>query len=124
MLALHMSRTSKESGGAFLLGYRGCLYFVDADFPASRGKLWFQRHWVRVRPALGSLYTTDTLVNDGINISPEHRLVLAMSSATLTSTFGRHSPLWPRKYQSSGGRYVVCVPVQEQAAGVRKIDAG
>ena len=92
----------QESGGAFLLGYRGCLYFVDADFGITRANSGFNATGSGYALALGSLYTTDTLVNDGINISPEHRLVLAMSSATLTPYVRPPFTIMAVKYQSSG----------------------
>lgn len=67
----------EESGGCFLLGYRGHLYVIYDDFQVGKNSEGYAAVGSGGNVALGSLYTTQSL-----NMDPEQRITLALEAAT------------------------------------------
>jgi ATP-dependent protease HslVU (ClpYQ) peptidase subunit len=70
-----------ESGGQFLVGYKGKIYVVESDFLLLRFKEEYNAIGCGDKYALGSLATTDFLDYD-----PERRLDMALETASKFSS--------------------------------------
>lgn len=69
-------KENRETGGTFLLGYKGKLYSVDSDFQVGRVIVGFDACGCGENYALGSLYTTKDL-----KFSPKENLLKALEAA-------------------------------------------
>ncbi len=67
---------SEESGGKFLVGYRGNLYEVDSDYQVGIPDCGYSAVGSGDEVALGSLYSSD-----GEGRSPRERIILALEAA-------------------------------------------
>jgi ATP-dependent protease HslVU (ClpYQ) peptidase subunit len=72
------ARTSNnvESGGKFIVGYKGTLYVVDSDFQIGMPSSNYYAVGCGNDLCLGSLYSTD-----GSKMKPEERIMLALGAA-------------------------------------------
>jgi len=66
----------RESGGRFLVGYRGKIYMVDYDFQVNSNACGFYAIGSGAQFALGSLYSTNGL-------SPRNRIKIALRAASM-----------------------------------------
>lgn len=73
-----------ESGGQFLVGYRGGLFFVDSDYHVAEPSDGYAAVGCGEPFALGSLHTTGTL-----DFTPEERVRAALSAAAAYSAYVR-----------------------------------
>ena len=69
----------EESGGTFLVGYKGHLFSIDTDFQVGIPTDKFDSVGCGCAYALGSMYTSEYLGN---NITPKERIELALQTAT------------------------------------------
>lgn len=72
----------KESGGNFLIGYRGRLFEVQDDYQVSEPTNGYEAVGSGAKFALGSLYATPQLL-------PEQRIELALQAATYHNAYVR-----------------------------------
>jgi len=68
-------KNAQESGGTFLIGYRGSLYEVDSDFQVGQWVNEYAAVGSGMYVALGSLHATSAF-------DPEERIKLALQAAT------------------------------------------
>lgn len=66
----------QDEGGTFLVGYRGELYQVEADYQVARVRDSYQACGCGRDLILGSLYTTE-----GFDLSPSQRIKIALGAA-------------------------------------------
>lgn len=71
-----VSRDGQDTGGTFLVGYRGQLYMVHNDYQVARLKQPFAAVGCGEDLALGSLYTTREF-----DLSPRARIEIALEAA-------------------------------------------
>ena len=73
-------KENQESGGTFIVGYRGSIYEIEGDFQVAM----FHRNYTSVGCGydicLGSLFTTERL------LLQEDRIIIALSAAEMFST--------------------------------------
>jgi ATP-dependent protease HslVU (ClpYQ) peptidase subunit len=72
----------KESGGNFLIGYRGRLFEVQNDYQVSEPTNGYEAVGSGAKFALGSLYATP-------HLPPEQRIELALQAATYHNAYVR-----------------------------------
>jgi hypothetical protein len=82
-----------ESGGTFLVGYKGRLFRVDSDYQVGEAMCGYDACGCGESHARGSLYTTNVVMVPGIHdpasptlpapqlIAPEQRLYIALNAA-------------------------------------------
>lgn len=78
-----------ESGGHFLVGYKGHIYHIEADYQVGRRVDGFDAIGCGRQIALGSLFST---ANTGMK--PDRRLALAMNAAERMSAGVRSPFVW------------------------------
>jgi len=66
----------QDSGGVFLVGYRGVLYEIESDYQVAKGTQQYYACGCGSDLVLGSLYTTNRL-----ELSPEERIKIALEAA-------------------------------------------
>lgn len=71
---LKKEHDEEKFDGKFLIGYRGCLYFLDEDFSVGRSKTPYCAVGVASDVALGSLFSTENIID------PKERLTIALSA--------------------------------------------
>ena len=67
---------NEETGGNFLVGYKGKLYSVESDFQVGRTTIGFDATGCGEPYALGSLYATKN-----VGLDPEQRIMRALETA-------------------------------------------
>ncbi len=79
---LHKSN-EVESGGTFLVGYRGKLYCVESDFQVGRVHHGFDACGCGYAYAMGALHATSGILDkeDGSQLGPNERLQIALEAA-------------------------------------------
>ncbi len=85
-------KDSYESGGSFLIGYKGRLFHIQNDFAVLETICNYQACGCGQDMALGSLYSTENEATaDGHGLLPTYRLELALQAAEQFSA-GVRSP--------------------------------
>jgi ATP-dependent protease HslVU (ClpYQ) peptidase subunit len=87
-----------ESGGCFLIGYRGELWEIDNDYQVARWDDGFAAIGGGTQVALGSLFTSRD--SPGLADDPESRVRIALSAAQRFNTTVRE-PFVIRRLQSN-----------------------
>ena len=88
---------NKESGGTFIIGYRGKLFYMYDDFQIGIPVAHYAAVGCGGAICNGSLYTTQ-----GLDIEPEKRIKMALKAAE-THSAGVRSPFVIRKLRYYNG---------------------